>query len=365
MTNSIRGHIQAKGVLITGFPSLLAGALTRCVLQDDNSPNVYLFLEKGHKALGQAFKNDLHRTVRKRLILLEGRQDTVELGLSGAQVHALTENIDMIFHGNNLQPFGRRANRKLDNLRHLIRIALACKSLRRFCLFSNTSVNRHPTQTIYEEDLTEPTLDGTPSDTLRRTEQVVRELMPRLPCTIFRPSTIVGNSQTGDSEGLRDGLGRVLANLIHSPSQMPVLVPRARDMPFNVVPIDFVVTAAWAIACSPASMGRTFHLTDPNPMRVEDAFALFSDLNNRQRPLFYGRVFAHAIGALRKSVFKRLVPDFLIEEARGVIASSYDCTGTLDILQSTEIRCPQFESYADNLATWLAKVERESMRNHR
>jgi hypothetical protein len=100
-------------------------------------------------------------------------------------------------------------------------------------------------------------------------------------------------------------------------------------------------------------------------MRVEDAFALFSDLNNRQRPLFYGRVFAHAIGALRKSVFKRLVPDFLIEEARGVIASSYDCTGTLDILQSTEIRCPQFESYADNLATWLAKVERESMRNHR
>ena len=30
-------------------------------------------------------------------------------------------------------------------------------------------------------------------------------------------------------------------------------------------------------------MSRTFHLTDPNPMRVEDAFALFSDLNNRQR----------------------------------------------------------------------------------
>lgn len=364
MTSQSTVQIRPKNVLITGFPSLLAGALARRVLEEPQMPVVYLFLDKGNKPQGQAFKNTLSRNARKRLFILEGRHDTVELGLSGPQVQTLTENIDMIFHGSHLQPLGRRANRKLTNLRHLLRIALACKSLRRFCLFSNTSVNRHPSRTIYEEDLASPVLDGTPSDILRRVEQVIRELMPRLPCTVFRPSTIVGNSQTGESEGLHDGLGKVLANLIHTPSQMPVLVPQARDMPFNVVPIDFVVAAAWSIACNPSSMGRTFHLTDPNPMRVEEAFALFSDLNNRQRPLFYGRVFAHAIGVARKSIFRKLVPDFLIEEARSVQASSYDCTGTLDILQDTDIRCPQFETYADNLATWLAKVERETLRRH-
>jgi thioester reductase-like protein len=364
MTSQASVQIQPKNVLITGFPSLLAGALARQVLQGSQLPVVYLFLDKGNKRQGQAFKHSLSRNIRKRLILLEGRQDTVELGLSGPQVQTLTEDVDMIFHGSHLQPIGRRTNRKLSNLRHLIRIALACKSLRRFCLFSNTSVNRHPSRMILEEELAVPMRDGTPSDTLRRVEQVVRELMPRLPCTVFRPSTIVGNTQTGEAEGLHDGLGKVLANLIHTPSQMPVLVPQARDMPFNVVPIDFVVSAALSIACNPSSMGRTFHLTDPNPMRVEEAFALFSDLNNRQRPLFYGRVFARAINMARKSVFRRLVPDFLIEEARSVLASSYDCTGTLNILQDTNIRCPPFETYADNLATWLAKVERDTIGRH-
>ena len=284
--------------------------------------------------------------------------------MSGTQVRSLTEKVDMIFHANHYNPTSvRKGTRDLGNLRHLIRLSMACKSLRRLCLFSTTAVNRHPTDIVYEEELAEPKGDGTPSDTLRRAEQVIRELMPRLPCTVFRPSTIVGDSQTGESEGLHDSLGRVLSP-IHSPSQMPVLVPQARNMPFNVVPIDFVVSAAWTIACHPASMSRTFHLTDPNPMRVEDAFALFSDLNNRQRPVFYGRLFANAITLARGSIFRRFIPDFLVEQARGVIASRYDCAGTLDLLRETNISCPQFETYADNLATWLARVERDALNVH-
>lgn len=366
MSDHVRTDWKAKHVLITGFPALLPGALARHILNDVSKPTVYLFVDKGNRSRGQAFKNNIPRGLRSRLILVEGRQDSVELGMNGAQVKSLTEKIEIIFHANYYNPTSvRKSAGNLGKLRHLIRLSLACKSLKRFCLFSTTAVNRHPTETVFEEHLAPPKGDGTPSDTLRRAEQVIRELMPRLPCTVFRPSTIVGDSQTGESEGLHDSLGRVLSNLIHSPSQMPVLVPQARDMPFNVVPIDFVVSAAWTIACHPGSMSRTFHLTDPNPMRVEEAFALFSDLNNRQRPLFYGRLFAHAVTLARGSIFRQLIPDFLVEQARGVIASRYDCSSTLDILRGTDIRCPQFETYADNLATWLARVERNSLNVNR
>ena len=236
---------------------------------------------------------------------------------------------------------------------------MVCQKLERFCLVSNTSVNRHPTRVIHEEELSQPSRDGTPSDVLTRTEMVVRELMPQLPCTIFRPSTIIGDAKFGNPYEVNQGLGGVLANLISAPSQIPVLIPQAREMPFNVVPIDFVVQAMWLIATNPASQSRTFHLTDPNPMRMEDAFALFSDLTNRQRPLFYGRAFAQVIRVARRSMFRKFIPSLLIEKARGVMASSYDCSGTLELLKESGLQCPPFESYADNLATLLALMERE------
>ena len=185
--------------------------------------------------------------------------------------------------------------------------------------------------------------------------------MPQLTCTVFRPSNIIGDVSSGSSVALKQGIGGGLATLFASPAQMPALIPQARDMPFNVVPLDFVVHAMWSIAMNPSSQSRTFHLTDPNPMRMEDAFALFSDLTNRQRPLFYGRAFAQIVRVARRSVFRKLVPNILIERARGVMASSYDCSGTLELLRETEVQCPPFESYADNLATLLALVEREGL----
>ena len=140
--------------------------------------------------------------------------------MSGTQVRSLTEKVDMIFHANHYNPTSvRKGTRDLGNLRHLIRLSMACKSLRRLCLFSTTAVNRHPTDIVYEEELAEPKGDGTPSDTLRRAEQVIRELMPRLPCTVFRPSTIVGDSQTGESKVFTIALGGCY-RASHSPSQM-------------------------------------------------------------------------------------------------------------------------------------------------
>ena len=96
-------------------------------------------------------------------------------------------------------------------------------------------------------------------------------------------------------------------------------------------------------------------------MRMEDAFALFSDLTNRQRPLFYGRAFAQVIRVARRSMFRKFIPSLLIEKARGVMASSYDCSGTLELLKESGLQCPPFESYADNLATLLALMEREGL----
>lgn len=353
--------LNARHVLITGFPSLLAQHLARFGLQSDKKRRIVLFCEQGHKETLSLFKSQLTRAESRRLKILEGRADAVELGLSGSQIRDLTLNVDMVIHAGNTHALSKRSHRKLSYLRHLIRVALTCPNLERFCLVSNTSVNRHPTRLIQEEELTPPSQDGTPSDILARTEMVVRELMPQMPCTIFRPSTVIGDGNLAAPHGIHEGLGGGLASLIKTPSQIPVLIPQAREMPFNIVPVDFVVQAMWLIACNPASQSRTFHLTDPNPMRMEDAFALFSDLTNRQRPVFYGRAFAQVIRLARRSMFRKLVPRILIERARGVIASSYDCSGTLEILKDSDVQCPPFESYADHLATLLAVVEREGL----
>ena len=66
-------------------------------------------------------------------------------------------------------------------------------------------------------------------------------------------------------------------------------------------------------------------------MTMESAIALFADLTNRQRPLFYGRLFERSIRLLRQSVFRRLIPIRTIEHAKTIFASSYDCAGTLEL----------------------------------
>ncbi|MDD5218374.1 MAG: SDR family oxidoreductase [Candidatus Omnitrophica bacterium] len=108
-------------------------------------------------------------------------------------------------------------------------------------------------------------------------EKKVREAMRQgLPCTIFRPSIVVGDSQTGEVSEFNViyPFIRLFAHGILSK------LPTRLDNSFNIVPIDFVIQASLAIAHQEDSIQKTFHLITKDPPTV----AMLLELKAKEYP---------------------------------------------------------------------------------
>ncbi len=96
-------------------------------------------------------------------------------------------------------------------------------------------------------------------------EMKVREAMAAgLPAIIYRPSIVVGNSETGEVSEF-NVIYPFLKLFAHG---ILTLLPTRPDNTFNIVPIDFVVNATLVIAQKEDSPGRTFHLVTQTPPTI-------------------------------------------------------------------------------------------------
>ncbi len=93
-------------------------------------------------------------------------------------------------------------------------------------------------------------------------ETKVRDAMKEgLAATIFRPSIVVGNSETGEVSEF-NVIYPFLRLFAHG---VLTKLPTRLENSFNIVPIDFVVKAALTIAAQKDSVGKAFHLVTENP----------------------------------------------------------------------------------------------------
>ena len=96
-------------------------------------------------------------------------------------------------------------------------------------------------------------------------EKKVREAMQAgLPVTIFRPSIVVGDSQTGEVSEF-NVIYPFIKLFAHG---MISVLPTRIENSFNIVPIDFVIKAASIISRQTDSIGRTFHLVSQDPPTI-------------------------------------------------------------------------------------------------
>lgn len=102
-----------------------------------------------------------------------------------------------------------------------------------------------------------------------------------LPVTIFRPSIVVGDQETGKTSDFNVIYPFLrLAALGHVP-----VVPAHPTDTFQVVPVDFVARASWAISRKAESIGRTYHLASKNPPNIETLLALKGELRPEAPPV--------------------------------------------------------------------------------
>ena len=344
--------------LLTGFPKLLARRLALALLARPQG-RVTVLCRAQDEAEASAFAKALPEAQRARYEVLIGDVADLHLGLATAEYRALSQSATDLIHAAELSQLSappRELERvNVEGTRNLLELGSDCRKLRRLTHVSTVFVAGDREGVVAEDELAVG--QGFRNDYERsrfEAELLVRRAMGELPCTVLRPSIVVGDSKTGEIDRV-EGPYRIAILLVASPASVAVPLPGNGRAPLNVVPIDFIAAASVAIHHDPRAVGRTFHLVDPNPSSSRRIWELVAQREGRKLP-------RQTLGyRLADALLKLPGLEWLAREERNAIAyvdhlAFFSSRNTLELLDGTGIACPHIETYLELLIDHV-KVE--------
>ncbi|NDK37520.1 short chain dehydrogenase [Pseudoxanthomonas gei] len=300
----------------------------------------------------------------KRVSVVHGDMTKAKCGLTPAQLRTLSGKVKHFFHLAAIYDLAASAESQraanIDGTQHALDLAATIKAGTFHHTSSIAAAGLYPG--IFREDMFEEAegLDDPYLRTKHDSEGLVRN-EKRLKWRIYRPGMVVGHSQTGEMDKI-DGpyyfftLIKKLREVL--PAWMPVLGIEGGRI--NIVPVDFVADAMDHIAHKPKLDGQTFHLTDPEPLRVGEVLNIFCRAGHAPEMTMRldARMFAFVPSSIRGAVgnlppIKRfigmLLRDFKIpKEVLKFITypTRFDSRETERALKGTGIVVPKLDTYA-------------------
>jgi nucleoside-diphosphate-sugar epimerase len=239
----------------------------------------------------------------------------------------------------------------------VLELARDSTQLERVVHWSTAMVSGNRSGTVYEEDLDAgQRFHNAYERTKYEGERLARAAMRQLPVTVVRPSIIVGDTQTGEIDKL-DGPYYLMVLIATNASGLRLPILGRGESPLHLVPIDYVIEAAWHVARSEGAAGKTFHLVDPNPLTAREIFEAVADAANTEKPRgSIPRPLARAV--LRTPGLARLGRGPLAFLDMLDHAVHYDSTNTAQALAGTTVRCPSLSDYLPVLVRHVLDVAR-------
>ena len=340
--------------MLTGFPDFVARRMLDVILSEEPDTRVRLLIDSDNKKKARRAAESYEL---ERLQFLEGDIAALDLGLSGSEYLELIANITDIYNLAGTWHIGAdRAEVKNVNIggtRNIIDAAYEMERLERLNHFSTAFVSGDRTGVIMEEELDEDqSFRNYFEETKYYAELEMRKAMDRLPISVFRPSLIVGDADTGEI-GEMAGPYYLMNAIVQMPSSIPVLMPGKGEKPLNLVPVDYVCRAMHRISLQSGTTGKTFHLTDPNPLSARRVFELVAEKAGKQPPLGY--VPYGFTKVLMKLPFVKQMtenPRQFIEDFNQL--TIFNSMNTMDAIGGS-ILCPPFPTYVDSLVDYLRR----------
>ncbi|HEY0254980.1 MAG TPA: SDR family oxidoreductase, partial [Kofleriaceae bacterium] len=289
----------------------------------------------------------------------------MDLGLSTAEYRALSKELTWIHHLAGIYFMGidddtaRRVN--VGGTRTVIELGRDAARLERIVHWSTAMVSGDRRGTVYETDLDRgQKFHNGYERTKYEAERLVANAMRQLPITVIRPATIVGDSRTGEIDKL-DGPYYLMVLIATNASGLRLPILGRGDVPLHLVPIDYVVDAAWQVARSANAAGKTFHIVDPNPLPARAVFEAVASHANTALPR----------GSIPRPLARAILKTpGLAKLGRGPLAFldmldhvvHYDQTNTANALAGTTLRCPALSDYLPTLVDHMLAVTKDSPR---
>jgi len=230
-----------------------------------------------------------HDHLNARVAFFRGDLTEPQFGLSPDDYRRLAQSTESVIH------VAASLNRKSEkaclnvNLRgtlEVIRLAMAARDLhglRRFSHVSTVAVAGHRSNEVVKED---EAIDWARSDydpyarTKKFSEHMLRQLLPDVPRTIFRPSIVLGDSRR--PETTQFDMVRAFVFL----AGLPVLPLRATDK-VDIVPVDFVADAISTLHQKDKPAHDTYHLSSGTGSQTyQELTDALADAQRTSRPIY-------------------------------------------------------------------------------
>jgi thioester reductase-like protein len=351
-----------RHVLVTGYPGFIARRLVKKLLAADRDLRLSLLVEPSQEA---AARQELQRLLdagttdldaAERATLMVGDVTAMDLGLSGAEFRRLAEEVTEIFHLAAVHSLSADRRRQeavnVQGTANVLSVARALGRLERLVHFSSAYVSGDRRGVIMEDELERgQQFRNSYEATKHQAELLMERAKDRLPITVVRPSAVVGDSRTGEIDRF-DSVYHLGMLLVASPVKIPIPLAGDGRAPLNLVPVDYVVDAVHALACAPDTVGKTFHVVDPNPLPARRVYEAIAERAGRRLPRLgvspnLTKALLRIPGMERFAAVSHQAIDYLNHMA------FYNSRNTMDALVGTGITCPRFEDYVENLMQYV------------
>ncbi|MEM9191426.1 MAG: SDR family oxidoreductase [Myxococcota bacterium] len=353
---------RPRTILVTGFPStFLAVRVVQKLLLEEPTAELRCVVQE--KSVAQATELLQRIDLDDRVRIIVGDIAAMDLGLSGGEFRTLANEVDVIHHCAAVTYLGvdRKVAEQVNigGAREVLELAEAARHVERLVHWSTALVAGGRRGYVLEEELTAPQgFRNVIEETRFRGERIIKQASAHIPTTVIRPSIIVGDSVTGEIDRM-EGPYLLVLLMLNAPPELRVPMPTRGDIPLNLVPIDYVVDAAMTIVRDSRSLGKTFHIVDPNPLSARKVFELIAQTVGR--PLPRGVLpTALATTILKTPGLDRFahVPRAFLEQLATEVV--YDDRNSREILAGSTIHCPRFEDYVPTLVDYARSERSES-----
>ena len=347
---------------VTGGTGFIGKRLVRRLLQRNKSI-VYVLVYKPTREL-RASLEEFWGAEADRVTLIEGDISKPDFGVSARDARKLKGKIDHFFHLAAVYDLtAEPAQVVATNVAGVANALAFSKRIEAGCFHHVSSIAAAGLyEGVFREDMFEEArgLEHPYYSSKHKGEGLVRA-EAGIPWRIYRPGIVVGNSKTGEIDKV-DGpyyFFKVIQKIRDVlPSWFPMIGLEGGRI--NVVPVDFVVAAMDHLAHLDGLDGRTFHLTDPDPLRVGDMLNALA--RAAHAPAFTVKINAGLFGLappaltrglmaltpfrrVRKMVMKELgLPDDIFMFVN--YPTRFDSRETQKFLRPAGITVPNFEDYA-------------------
>jgi len=349
-------------IFLTGFPGFIAERLVERLARRDTQFFLLVqpqFVEKATHAVERIASKT--QTPLENFALIEGDITDRNLGISDDDLGTIREETTDVFHlaaAYDLAVDRETATHvNLEGTKNVNELCRSLPSLRRYNYISTCYVAGRRKGRILETDLEHHAgFRNFYEETKYLAELEVEKLKHDLPVTIFRPSVVVGDSETGETVKY-DGIYYLIQYLRKSPGLLRFVNVGNKDVRLNLVPVDFVVEAIAALSHDDDAIGKTIALADPDPLTTAGLFDTIAEALTKKRSML-----SPPPSLVEKSLMLPFSPPITGLPHHAVpyffLAQTYDTANASEMLERHSIRCPGFRDYVRNLIDFVEKHPR-------